>query len=128
MAEQAQQPEDARPPREQLWRRLLDGQVTEVYVTGFENRENSADFGLAYTLAHRRRVAKIRREGRAFTEEDAWSEFFAQTADAAARGELTRSEYAAYEVRERYRDKTFVILDPKDRRRLRATRAAARNG
>lgn len=200
VAEQVQQPEDARPPREQLWRRLLDGQVTEVYVTGFENRvnrylpqtlglepiysrpnrrnqgglalvarqlaaeprwiagggpweewdrhfaeraevilifdlydivthrENNADFGLVHTLAHRRRVARIRREGRAFTEEDAWREFFAQTAGAAARGELTRSEYAAYEVRERYRDKAFVIVDPEDRRRLRATRAAAPNG
>jgi hypothetical protein len=200
VAEQAQEPEDERPAREQLWRRLLAGQVTEVYVTGFESRtnrylpqtlglepifsvpnrrnhgtlasvarqlaaeprwiagggpweewdrhfaeraqvilifdlydivarrENNPDFGLVYTLAHRRRVARIRREGRAFTEEDAWREFFAQTAGAAEREGLTRSEYAAYEVRERYRDKTFVIIDPDDRRRLRATRAVAANG
>lgn len=199
MAEQAQQPEDARPAREQLWRRLLDGQVTEVYVTGFEDRvdrylpqtlglepihsrpnrrnqgglawiarqlaaeprwiagggpwedwdrhfaeraqvilifdlydiltrrDDYVDFGLVYMLAQRRRIAKIRRESGAFTEEDAWREFFAQTADAAARGELTRNEYAAYEVRERYRDKTFVIVDAKDRRLLRATRAAPPN-
>lgn len=37
MTEQAaQQPEDARPARVDLWRRLFAGQVTEVYVAGLD--------------------------------------------------------------------------------------------
>jgi hypothetical protein len=197
-----QQPEDARPAREELWRRLLAGQVTEVYVTGFEGRVtrylpqtlglepivsnaywygtdgaprseddlgriarrlsaeprwiagggpwcwdrhfaaraeavlifelydvvehrlNDNDFGLRQALVRRRQATKARRAGRRPTEQDAWHAFLAYAGPAAADGKLTAMEHAAYEVRERYPDKTFIIVDPADKQRLRAVRAS----
>ena len=207
MSEQtARQPEDARPAREELWRRLLAGQATEVYVTGFERRigrylpqtlglepiswsahrydsdgvprngdelariarrlsaeprwiagggpwywdrhfaEHAAailifelydvvehrnsdnDMGLRQAIGRRRQAAKARRQGRAPTEQDAWHEFLAYAGPALARGALTTMEYAAYEVRERYPDKTFIIVDPADKQRLRAVRPSRAPG
>lgn len=116
MAEQEQQPEDARPAREQLWRRLLDGQVTEVYVTGFEHRVNRY---LAQTLGLVPIYSGPNRRNRGGNLAWVASRLAAEPRRIAGGG--------PWEVRERFRDKTFVIVDPKDRRRLRATRAAAPN-
>jgi hypothetical protein len=60
---------------------------------------------------------------------EAWDRHYAERAEVILIFELydvvahRQNGYAAYEVRERHRDKTFVVLDPKDRKLLRATRA-----
>lgn len=38
MSEDNSPPEDARPPRAELWHRLISGEVTEVYVPGYAGR------------------------------------------------------------------------------------------
>lgn len=200
------QPEDARPARAELWHRLLAGQVTEVYVTGFERRVErylpqtlglepvvwnaylydadgvprnqdelagiarrlsaeprwiagggpwywdrhfaeraeaivifelydvvehrnvDNDMGLRQAFARRRQAARARRQGRTPTEQDAWHEFLAYAGPAAEHGTLTAMEYAAYEVRERYPEKTFILVDRAEKQRLRAVRAARTPG
>lgn len=203
MTDETQAPQDARPEREELWRRLLAGQVTEVYVAGLEarvdryvpqllglepifsrayfydargvprtsdqmggiarqlaaesrwiagggpwfwdrhfaqraqaivifelydvvgHRNEDNDFGILKGRRFRRAV-RAYADGRTPTEQDVWRAFLAYSTEAAAKGGLTSMESAVYEVRERYPDKTFIVADPADGRRLRAVRAADR--
>lgn len=93
----------------------------------YDRREHGRadiDMGIRHRLAMRKQAAKARKAAHKLTEEDVWRLFLDYAVPAAAKVKLTPMEYALIEVRERYLDKTFVIIDPDDRRRLRDVRPA----